>query len=547
MDAPKYEHLVETQRRLSQSMLWRLQRAFYERRGVAAWSTGTVPWFVTSNTAMARAYAEVIDAWVRDVAAGACGPLDPTRPIHLIELGAGHGRLGFLLLQRLAAVAERNDLARGGPRPPLRYVMTDFTEANLRFLDEHPALQPFFASGALDLARFDAEHDAELHLRRSGEVLSAERGAGPIIVVANYVFDSLLSDAFRVDRGVLHESLGALYSTQPEPDLDDPALLERVVLRYEHVPVARKEAGQAGEDGAGYYGQPDLDAILDEYRAMLDDTVVCFPTGALGCVRNLHRLAGGRLLLLSADKGYIHEEDLLRRPEPQPVFHGSFSLTVNYHAIAAWFRHAGGLSLGATPRDGTITANAFLAGAPAGALGRTHAAFAEHVERFGPMDFMVLQDQLRAGSPDKGDKPASLASLLALLRLGDWDPWLFYHLADAILPQLEGAGEALQRETRRALGRIWASYYHIGGTQDVPFEIARVWSRLGNYAEALAFYQRSLDLFGDSHVTHHNIGLCHHWSHRYPEALAEFDKALAMSPDYGPSRTWRLKVQAELR
>ena len=44
---------LETACRLSRSVLWRLQRRFFERRGMAAWSEGIVPHHVTCNPAHA--------------------------------------------------------------------------------------------------------------------------------------------------------------------------------------------------------------------------------------------------------------------------------------------------------------------------------------------------------------------------------------------------------------------------------------------------------------------------------------------------------------
>ncbi|MBP6628655.1 MAG: hypothetical protein KA297_04445, partial [Kofleriaceae bacterium] len=64
--APRHDHVLEGPRRLSRSLLWGLQRTYYEQRGPSAWSTHQVPWFVTSNGCLARAYAEVIDAFLRD-------------------------------------------------------------------------------------------------------------------------------------------------------------------------------------------------------------------------------------------------------------------------------------------------------------------------------------------------------------------------------------------------------------------------------------------------------------------------------------------------
>ena len=528
--ATTHPHLVEDRRRLSRSLVWQLQRAFYERRGALAWTAGRVPWFVSSNACLARAYAQVIDAHLRDVAAGAHGPEHAASTVQIVEVGAGPGRFAFLVLEQLLAL----DALRAGlgPRAPFRYIVTDLSEANLAFCATHPALRPHLDAGRLDLARFDAERDTELHLRRSGDVLAPAPAGGPMIVVANYAFDTFTHDAFRVEGGALHESLPAVYSTAAEPTLDEPDLLERLRLVYERVAI----------DDA-YSGDPALDTILAGYRRTLTDTTVCVPIGALTCLRALHQLAGGRLLLLAADKGFVVEDELLHRDDPQPVLHGSFSLSVNFHALASWFRHHGGHAFDVTQRDGTIAITGFVAGAVPAAVARTRAAFADWIETFGPADFFQLQVDQRGA-----DKPPGLGSLLAMLRLADWDPWLFYQLADRLRRQLDDASDAVRRDTRRALTRVWARYYHLGGDQDVPFEIARILQRLRHHTEAIAFYRRSIELFGASHVTHHNMGLCHHYGlQHHADALAEFERALALDPDYGPARAWKLRAEAELR
>lgn len=114
-----------------------------------------------------------------------------------------------------------------------KYVVTDFSHANFGFWMNHPRLQELFALGVLDFAVFDAEAapgfvggehaggqdgfggQAEegdndvvtsrgrlwgsgcLRLELSGEELRPGDLENPIIVVANYVFDSLKQDAFR--------------------------------------------------------------------------------------------------------------------------------------------------------------------------------------------------------------------------------------------------------------------------------------------------------------------------------------------------------------
>ena len=87
-----------------------------------AWSNAIVPNFVTSNAFIARAYANVIAGLVRDMfdpAASGDRPSkasqrsgdgkapvrgNPSEPVYIVEIGAGHGKLGFLLVTALMAM-----------------------------------------------------------------------------------------------------------------------------------------------------------------------------------------------------------------------------------------------------------------------------------------------------------------------------------------------------------------------------------------------------------------------------------------------------------
>ncbi len=47
-------------RRLSASPIWAANRRYYDRTGIDAWRTGTVPHYVTNSVALATAYARVV-------------------------------------------------------------------------------------------------------------------------------------------------------------------------------------------------------------------------------------------------------------------------------------------------------------------------------------------------------------------------------------------------------------------------------------------------------------------------------------------------------
>ena len=74
----------------------------------------------------------------------------------------------------------------------------------------------------------DAETDSEIHLVRSGEVLNRHTIKNPMIVVCNYIFDTLRQDAFRIVEGQLQEGLCTVISDQPEPDLTNPDIIKRI-------------------------------------------------------------------------------------------------------------------------------------------------------------------------------------------------------------------------------------------------------------------------------------------------------------------------------
>lgn len=47
-------HVFEGFKPFSQSHLWDIMLAYYERRGHEAWSTGDVPYWVSSNAPLAK-------------------------------------------------------------------------------------------------------------------------------------------------------------------------------------------------------------------------------------------------------------------------------------------------------------------------------------------------------------------------------------------------------------------------------------------------------------------------------------------------------------
>src|SRR6185295_12197231 len=97
---------LEENQRLSRSLLWRLQRNYFEQRGIEAWSSGAVPHHITSSPFIADAYARVVMGFLRD-----WSTLDHSQPVHIVELGSGSGRFAYSFLKKFLDL-QRNSVLK---------------------------------------------------------------------------------------------------------------------------------------------------------------------------------------------------------------------------------------------------------------------------------------------------------------------------------------------------------------------------------------------------------------------------------------------------
>jgi tetratricopeptide (TPR) repeat protein len=520
--APEARITLERDRRLSQSLLWPLQREFYRRRGTTAWTSGELPWYVTSNAFIARAYARMVVGWLRDlVAAG----LDRSQPVYVLELAAGSGHFAFLFLKKLQTILAGLPALAG---LDVRYVMTDLPEANVAAWQANERFHPFVERGALDFALFDLERDTQLTLLRSGTVLAPGFVANPLGVLANYAFDSTSQDLFFVKGGALLEGVVTTSSSQEEPDHGDPQMLPRLTLQY-----GQRQAAEP------YYGEPALDGLLREYRDHLGDTAVLVPIGAIRCLDNLAALTGGRLLLVSADKGVTGVEEIVALAEPHRARHGDcFSMDVNFHALGRYVEARGGLALFPAQRDRHLKTTAFVLGGPKEGYPESSLAFRDSLESFSPFDYYRLSSRLRKDYPEP-----PLEFILALLKLADWDYQFVVTYAPVIARQAAQAGEGVKWELRRALDAVWENFYPMG--VDLAFEIGRILAAMQLPLDALRYYKESLRLVGPHHATLYNMGLCLYFLQQPQEALRFMDRSLEAKPDYARAREWRNRLLAE--
>src|SRR5437763_4078869 len=90
--------LLEQDVPLSRSLIWRLQRDFYEQRGLKVWTEDRVPEYITNNPFIAEMYARIVSNFLAECAQQV-RIVSKDRPLRILELGAGHGKFCYLFLR----------------------------------------------------------------------------------------------------------------------------------------------------------------------------------------------------------------------------------------------------------------------------------------------------------------------------------------------------------------------------------------------------------------------------------------------------------------
>ncbi len=471
-------HLIEADRRLSQSTIWDIQRHYFLQNGMLAWQDDVIPHSISSNPVMARAYSQIAFAYLRDCVAAAkdaAFSLNPEQPIYIVELGAGSGRLAYHFLHQF-----HDRLAQSMPaKLPIKFIMTDFVPEIVDFWQQHDRFKPWVEAGLLDFALFDVAEKRPfrfrsaqaLTLRHANLTLTPDLLQNPLILIANYFFDSIPQDSFVIEDGQLCENLLTLYSSQPEPDLTDPTIWNRLELAYEAIPLMKP-----------YYDVAEYNQILDDYEDRLPDAIISFPNVGLDCVRFWQGFGNGRILLLSSDRGYTLPDDLVAQENPLPNLHGSFSLMVNYHAIGQFVAQSGGLALHPEQYQENIQVAAYLLGQLPQVGLETRQAFADAVTNGGPNDFFAIKQALEPHLDS-----LTLAQLLSYLRLSVWDTDIFRDCFPTLLARVQEESSVWYADVINAITHVRQQYLPLNAVDDLDEMIGKLFDEMGvenNFPEA---------------------------------------------------------------
>ena len=234
----------------SKSIMWSDQKKYYNEKGIKAWDDD-VPFYITSNPFIAKSYAEMAISFMQDWILK--NPSAKNDIFYLLELGTGTGQFSFYFLKSFLQLQRLLKLESF----KICYVMSDISANSFEFWGNHPGLKPFLETGMLDFSVYDMYRSESIELYRSQKIVSEKTIKNPLMVIANYLFDSIATDVFTVRDKKLFESTVTIETDEKNTENGFPKDWQKAKIFY-----------QENEIKDHYYGN-ELDAVLFDYKHSL--------------------------------------------------------------------------------------------------------------------------------------------------------------------------------------------------------------------------------------------------------------------------------------
>ncbi len=457
--------LVERGKPLSASVIWPWQERWFERAGLDVWTGDVVPHHINTSAFSAVRHARIAVAWVRSLDARPTAGWVPGRSaLPVIEFGAGNGLFAHRFLR-----AFRRYIGPS-PVPRLRYVLSDLSEARLEALRAARPVQEAEARGELQLARYAIGAGAPPPLDGLDGL--------PLLAIASYVFDGLPTDAYEIEGGELFALTPRVWLPAGHPATEDPLSVLDLDWEREAIDLA---------------GCPDA-ALLRDYLALGRDGCALVPRGALTCLEACLATRCQELLVLAADRGTVPGDPLVGAPLAL-AWHGSFSIDVNFDAIARWVGERGGEAMAARSPGSSHVSWLGLVGARLDDRPLLRDAWLQGFDELGPNDYLAIKNAAIA------QPPGDVWTVLSFLRLSGHDERLWLYLVTDLVSALarhEGDA-AVEQAVRHAVEEVRASAFS-DPHGALEFGVAQVWAALGDWHAAAQACRASLAIEVDENV-----------------------------------------------
>lgn len=503
---------------MSESYLWQLQEDYYAEQSLNAWER--VPFYTTNRMNFVAYNAELINAFMLDYA----DCFDYDEPLYILELGGGSGCFAYRFLNELLSSKGDFDKLKN---LQLRYVLSDFAQSNISAHIKNPRLQSLIESGVLDVSVFRPDQTTSLSLEISGQKVTSGQMRNPLIVLANYLFDTIKHDAFRVDSGRLEEVKFSLSRDHEVDSVSEQLTIQNVKMSESYHEIALP-----------YYKDGHLDSILEYYKDNLKDASIIFPIGAFRSIANLCALSNDRLFLIANDKGFaqLDSRQIVGLRTQSFAEHGAFSFDVNFDAIARYLNNRGGSAL---IDSGDHSSLGFLVGTTMNcSYPLTSHLFRHSTQKLDQCNASYnIEEVLFAGceAGKEFDRPA-LTVFKSIVQCSNYDPFIFdgafARLFERLLPELENLDAEREREFKLLVRRVANNIFNVANSYEDLVAILEFCMQAGFYQECLDIATQSMTCLGTVRQSYDFAALACEHLERKKDAYNYFKQALDLVPDH---------------
>lgn len=494
------------------SIVWNLLDKFYENQGPNAWSEELVPQGSTANCYTADTYAEIVSSFFRDLERNGC----KEKPI-IIELGGGNGRFAWQFLNRLINYQYDNP----SDAPDFTYLLSDAATSNIDSWKKQKRFQNYIEEGILEFAEIYVDEDPMVKM--NGEFLKpSDFQNRPVIIIANYLFDSIPCDLVHIKDNNLHRVSMSLKT-------DDDNFLQRPLVSFKGL----KEEFSSSVLHDAYSGHGPLDDILSEYAKADGEFYVPVSVKSFRFLESfLDR--DEPLLMLAGDLAFSEITDFeLGSPF---IFDSYFAHYTNFHIFSELFKSHGGRADFQRHLDPDFCCGAFVVPgrkvrSRAETLTETKRSAVQLLKEFNPYDAHELTIMIQEGIGE-----ATVRQVAAWMRFSKMDP----DVAEACLPllfeELEQGQDDFDREQLYDIFiEAYQAYFPDGSPVKIDYGIAQLCLALQFNEEALALLEESLLEFGEKPARLYVYALALIRLERLAEAHKALKKCIELDAQYGPA------------
>lgn len=504
--------IVQKFTRFDESIIWSLLHRFYMEAGPEAWSNKIVPQRSTSNAFCADTYASVVATFFKELMAEG-----NSQPPIVIELGGGSGRFAWQFLNRLFNYHFSDD----DPCPQFTYLLTDGSTKNIEGWKQKDRFSPLIDSGVLEFAELLIEADPVIRTDK-GDIKPADLADRPVIIIANYLFDSIASNMFRMREHQIEQVFIQTESTERKFLKKPITSFETITDRFQSRPIKDVPTGH-----------PIIDGAIQRYSELPGDFHVVVPQICLEFVEKfLDRKTP--LLLLAGDLAYSDPSEF--ELESPLIFDTYFAHYTNLHIFGELFKAYGGAMQSQRHKDANFSCSLFsLPGKKQWkdlSLSRTRETALALLKDFNPYDAHEIIELIEETAEDM-----SIRQSMALIRFSKFDPDVAAACIPHLLYNIEQGEEEIDRpQLYETFMEAYRAYFPDGSETHFDCGIAELFMRLGYHAQALQLIDHSIREFGENASRLFSMALAYLNLGDAGKAEVIVRKAAKLDPQFAPAQ-----------